>query len=172
MVEVAFLVLAVLVIVSAVAVVSFQNTIHSALALIANLLGVAGLFATLEAHFLAAVQIVVYAGAIMVLVLFLLMLLNLKLENPRKFGIGLILTAIVTANIFLLVLLPMINEAFRVFGDPSDPVIGSTKAIGELLYTKYVFTFEIASVLILAALVGAVMVAKRQYRTALKEGRP
>ncbi|MCO6430950.1 MAG: NADH-quinone oxidoreductase subunit J [Deltaproteobacteria bacterium] len=158
-----FLLLALVMVASALAVVTLHNPLHSALALILNLLTVAALFAALDAHFLAAVQIIVYAGAIMVLVVFLLMLLNIKTEKPKPMGKFLFVLSAAVGVSFLALCIPAFNEAFRIFPDPVHELEGTVKAMGRILYTEYVFPFEAASVLILAAIVGAVMLAKRSY---------
>lgn len=149
---------------SAIGVVLFRNVLYSALCLIINLLVVAALFATLGAHFLATVQIIVYAGAIMVLVVFLIMLLNLKVENPKKFGLIYSFMTLITAGAFLWCVIPLIHGAFKVFPENNIPVQGTVKAIGQVLYRDYIYPFEATSLLILAAIVGAVMLAKRDLR--------
>lgn len=159
---IAFYIMAAMVVVSALAVVAMRNPLHSALCLVVNLLTVAALFASLDAHFLATVQIIVYAGAIVVLVLFVLMLLNLKVERPKRMGTPLIVGATLCGLIFLAVLMPLLNDAFKVFPEPSRGVEGTVSNVGKVLYNTYVFPFEAASILIMAALVGAVMLAKRR----------
>lgn len=158
-----FGILAAIILASSIGVVVFLNPIYSALCLIATMLGVAGLFALLDAHFLATVQIIVYAGAVMVLVVFLLMLLNVKYEKPKKMRPFYWVIAAATGCAFLLLIVPPMNELFRIFPDSSGQLAGNVKDMGQLLYTKYVFPFEIASILILAAMVGAVMLGKRTY---------
>jgi NADH-quinone oxidoreductase subunit J len=165
--SVAFFILAAIIVCSALGVVASRNPIHSALNLVANLLSVAAIFAMLDAHFLATVQIIVYAGAIVVLVLFVLMLLNLKVEVPTTKTTVLGGVALVTGVIFLAVAVPVIAAVFEAFPQVAAPAAGSEGSVynvGKLLYTRYVFTFEAASVLIMAAIAGAVMLAKRQYR--------
>ena len=159
---IAFLIMAVIILASGLGVISMRNPIHSALCLVVNLLTVAALFATLEAHFLATVQIIVYAGAIVVLVLFVLMLLNLKVEQPKRMGLPLVAGASVCGAAFLALLLPVLNDAFKVFPEPSRAVEGTVKNFGKILYNTYLFPFEAASILIMAAIVGAVMLARRR----------
>ncbi len=159
-----FFVMSMIIVASAIAVVAFRNAIYSALALVVNLLTVAGIFAQLDAHFLAAAQVIVYAGAIMVLVLFVLMLLNVKSEEPKGWPLILASFAIVCGCLFAALVLPRINEAFKIFPAAENSVVGSAQGIGKVLYSNYVFPFEAASVLIMAAIAGAVMLAKRQYR--------
>ncbi len=152
-------ILGLILITTAVAVVALKNPIHSALALITNLLTVAAFFAVLNAHFLAVAQIIVYAGAIMVLFVFVLMLLNIKSEaNPN----GKLASALaVCAGVFFTAVLvkDIKNSAAPFF---SKGVNGSVEAVGKLLYTDFVFAFELASLLIIAAILGAVMLAKRK----------
>lgn len=158
-----FLVAAVLLI-SAVGVISARNPIHSALFLVGNLMSVAVMFVMLNAHFLAAVQVIVYAGAIMVLVLFVLMLLNLKVEKQPSIGKLLLTLATLGGLAFVWMMVPLLQRSFSAIPQSTANVEGSVREVGKLLYTQYVFPFEIASLLIMAAVVGAVMLAKRHYR--------
>lgn len=165
-----FILLSVVGLVSAVGVVAFKNPVNSALSLVANLLTVAGFFAMLEAHFLAAVQVVVYAGAIMVLVLFILLLLNLKVETRTMKENILTGVSIVVGIAFLGVMVPYVHDAFSVFPANPDPLRGealqgTVEAIGRILFTKYLFLFQAAGLLLMVGIVGAVMLAKRTYRT-------
>lgn len=161
-----FYILAFTILSSAIAVVALRNPMHSTLALIITLTGVAGIFAVLGAHFLAVAQIIVYAGAIVVLVLFVLMLLNMKAEEFSGRTLLMILFGGSLAVLFLAVLLPVAGGAFT---DLSGGKLstgfalggeGTTEALGRVLYTKYLLPFELASILIMSALVGAVMVGR------------
>jgi len=165
-----FLFASVLTVVFAVGVVAFKHPIHSALCLVGNLLGVAMLFAALDAHFLAATQIIVYAGAIMVLVLFMLMLLNVKTERRTKRENLLTTVAVLSGFGFLVFVLPRVHEAFSglpnhvALSNPgADPLQGTVEAMGIRLFTEYVFLFQASGVLLMTAIVGAVMLAKRSY---------
>lgn len=162
-----FFVLAVIAAGSAIAMVFFKNPIHSALALVVNLVMVACFFAMLDAHFLAATQIVVYAGAIMVLVLFMLMLLNLKSEARTRRETAYAAAAALFAIGFLVSLVPLLREQFGIFNAPPLPAEsapGTVEGMGIELYTNYVFLFQAAGMLLMTALVGAIMLAKRSYR--------
>jgi len=164
--EFIFFVIAALLIASAIGVIAFKNPIYSALCLIGNLVLVAALYAQLHAHFLAVVQLVVYAGAIMVLVLFVLMLLNLKLEDHKQPSTMLTVGAVVVGVLFLCALVPPLQRAFE-NGIASSSTLnsvsdGSVYNMGIELFTKNLFSFEAASILIMIALVGAVMLSKRQ----------
>jgi NADH-quinone oxidoreductase subunit J len=157
--EILFFVMAILVMASAIGVVASRNPLHSALFLIVNLLTIAGLFAQLEAHFLATVQILVYAGAIMVLVVFVLMLLNSKTEAGRKGERLYRILAGVLCILFFATLFPILSKTLVIFAQPIKPLQGTVQNIGHELFTREVFPFEIASLLILGAIVGAVLLA-------------
>jgi NADH-quinone oxidoreductase subunit J len=152
---------------SAIGVVALRNPLSSAFSLIVNLLAMAGLYAMLGAHFLAVTQVVVYAGAIMVLVLFVLMLLNLKFESTRRLGVFRSAVAVGAAFlIFALIVPPMLSHF------DSLPLVtlteniakseGGVKAIGKELYGRYMVQFELSSLVLLIGVVGAVMLAKRK----------
>jgi NADH-quinone oxidoreductase subunit J len=127
----------------------------------------AGLYAALEAHFLAVTQVVVYAGAIMVLVLFVLMLLNLKSESGRRIGfVRCALSLIVGCMVIISALPPVISRFSGVssltLSDNMQNSVGTVRAIGQELYTRYVAQFEMASLVLLIGIVGAVMLSKRK----------
>lgn len=158
----AFYIISVILLLAAIGVVGFLNPIYSALCLITNMLCVAALFALLDAHFLATTQIIVYAGAVVVLVLFVLMLLNLKTEPLKKQRFLLIVTSVTFAALFMGFLLPSITGYFSIFPDPNHEIPGTMEILGQELYTKYIFPFEAASILIMSAVAGAVMLSKRK----------
>lgn len=157
-----FFLLALLLIASAIGVVAIRNPIFSALSLVFHLLVVAVVFASLSAHFLAAVQVIVYAGAIVVLVLFVLMLLNIQDEVKQRLSVPLLVFSGVFGLAFMYWFARLARDAFSVFPEPKVGIEGGVREIGLLLYSNYVFPFEAASVLIMAAIVGAVMLAKRR----------
>ena len=152
---------------AALGVVAFRNPLHSAFCLVINLLGVAGLYALLGAHFLAVSQVVVYAGAIMVLVLFVLMLLNVKVESGRKLGVTRSLVALCAGGSILASVAPMVLRAFDGLSavqvvERSRASEGGVYALGNELFTKYLLEFEVSSIVLLVGVVGAVMLAKRK----------
>lgn len=159
-----FVLLAAVIVLSSVGVVVSRNPIYSALSLVLNMLAVAGIYAMLDAHFLAAVQIIVYAGAVMVLVIFVLMLLNIQFEERQRRSTAWLAAGGVLGALFLYTVVPLLDKAFANFPDTGQVVDGSVRNIGRALYTDYVFQFEAASLLIMAAIVGAVMLAKRSYK--------
>lgn len=162
---VVFYVLAAVAVACALLLVLFRNPVYSALSLVGTLFSVAGLFVLLEAHFLAAVQIIVYAGAIMVLFLFVIMLLNLgsaealEVVTGRYRGAAVVfLSAVLVAYLGLMTLrqvddTPVENEALATNNIPY---------IGKLLYTDFLFPFEVASMILLVALIGVVVLVKRE----------
>lgn len=165
-----FSVFAVGAVASAIATISSRNPVASAMSLVAHFFMLAGLYLTLEAQFVAAVQVLVYAGAIMVLVVFVILLLNLGKEQQlaeRGSVIRLTLGSFTAGLFALVIILAMVatptgrNELTKSAVD-----IGTTEAIGQSLFTQYLFPFEAVSLLLLAALIGAVVLAKRS----MKEG--
>jgi NADH-quinone oxidoreductase subunit J len=146
----------------AVLVITMKNPIHSALALIGNMFCLAALFALLDAHFLAAIQVLVYAGAIMVLFMFVIMLLNLKTQELGRArrtlakGLGLVLLAFVAIRF----LAEFKGEALAL--PPVTGEYGTLESIGRLIFGPQILPFEVASVLLLAAIMGAVAIAKKR----------
>ncbi len=162
-----FSILAVIAVVCSVMVISQRGAVASALFLIATMVSIAILFLLLNAPFLAAIQIIVYAGAIMVLFIFVIMLLNLRKDEfgperrkaQRFFAI---------LFVFLLVIGIITVIELGVFGSRSDETVieaavpAGVEPLAQLLFTKYLLPFELASILLLVAIVGAIVMAKRR----------
>lgn len=149
-------------VISALFVVFSKNAMYSIIALILTFFSISGLYILLNAQFLGAVQIIVYSGAIMVLFLYVLMMLNLKRKDePLKEDSFRILATICGGLVFIGFIGAL--KGYQQIDFPSDPdsQIGLTKNLGLLLFSKYVLPFELAGILFLAALVGAVMIGKR-----------
>ena len=160
-----FVVFAVLLVASALGVILLRSPVRSALSLVSTLFLLAVAFLFLDAHLVALLQVIVYAGAIMVLFLFVIMLLNLQTE-PREAGRwGLKLAAAMFASFFALELISLARGAGIGAGPGMAGSVaadfGTTASLGELLFTKYLLPFEITSVLLLVAIVGSVVLAKR-----------
>ena len=166
---IAFYTLAAFILGFAVLVISTKDTVHSVLFLVLDFLFVAALYVLLGAPFLATIQILVYAGGIVVLYLFVVMLVNLKRppeahQDPHRmtrFGLGL--------AVAMLAELGMIGAYSSASPAPAFvaplatmPVSGNTEEVGWLLYTSYLIPFEIASMLLLVAMIGAILLAKRE----------
>lgn len=164
--QVVFFVLAVVAAISAVMVILQRNPVNSALYLILNFFCLGGLYLTLNAQFIAMVQVLVYAGAIMVLFVFVIMLLNLGDEKRLREHLG-VRTYFGIAFSIGLVLEFLYVFAYRsgrtmIQQSSSSAEIGTVEYIGKVLFTKFVFPFEITSLLLLAAIVGAVILAKKK----------
>jgi len=157
-----FAVLALLAIGSAAGMLLRRNPIHGALFLAINLSTVAALFLTMRAEFLAAVQIIIYAGAIAVLFVFAIMVLIPGREetgpDPLRRQRWL---AVPVAAVFL-ILVALVLRSAVLAGPPKSPVPGGTDAVGRVLFTDYLFPFEVTSVLLLVAIVGVMALTKRR----------
>jgi NADH-quinone oxidoreductase subunit J len=149
-------------VVSAMLMVTNQRPMSAAMSLIVTMFCLAGLYVLLDAHLMAALQIIVYAGAIMVLFLFVIMLLNIQEKKGHMSAHTILLqfiAVVVVGALFLgVVSLAGVDGSLPGIGDQ----FGTTKAVGMMIFTKYLLPFEIASVLLLAAIVGAVILAKRR----------
>jgi len=148
-------------------VVAGKNPVHSVLTMLVLFVHMAGLYLFLNAEFLAAVQIIVYAGAIMVLYLFVIMLLNLRKEESeatfhKQWPLG------AAAGVIFMIFLVLTLGKITVIPQPGPYSIeaiksaGSIMTIGKVLYTEYLLPFEIASVILLVAIIGAVVLAKKK----------
>ncbi len=154
-------------------VVLLRNPVHNALSLVATLFGVAVLFIAQGAYFLAAIQVIVYAGAIVILFLFVIMLLGVDkaTDEGREPIFGQRPAAIVAGVAILgLSLVTLLSAGSRVTGTQSDLAPLSTKTpdinlLGEMLFTRYVYAFEITAVLLTVAVVGAVVLSRRTNET-------
>jgi len=160
----AFGILTVLALFSAGVVVWHRNPVVCALALAFNLVSIAGFYMLLNAQFMALLQIIVYAGAIMVLILFVIMLLNLP-EEQRRPGSGMIQGGLgfVLAVAFAAVAGWMITRGVGEggFAQPT-PGFGTVRALGTELFSTYFYAFEAISLLLVVAMIGAVLLAKRR----------
>ena len=164
---IAFYTLAAFILGFAVLVVTAKDTVHSVLFLVLDFLFVAALYVLLSAPFLAVIQVLVYAGGIVVLYLFVVMLVNLKrppeahLDPRRKSKLGLGLSAAVLLELAAIGLYEAVRPPAAV-PTAAIPVSGNTEQVGWLLYTSYLIPFEIASMLLLVAMIGAIVLAKRE----------
>ncbi len=170
--EVLFIVLAIAAVGSSLMMVTGKNPIHSALWMIVTFFVMAVIYLLLNAQFIAVAQVMVYAGAIMMLILFVIMLVHME-QGPQvdagaahRSKATRVATALITTILFGEVLFgALFSQITGKIGDhPAETVnsIGNVKAIGSLLYGQYLFPFEIASILLLVGIVGAVVIAKRK----------
>ena len=163
---VVFFVLAAMCIIGAISLILQRHPIHSALSLIVVMVALAGLYLLMGAEFVAAVQIIVYGGAIMVLFVFVIMLLNAGLEErtnvSRLAGIGGIPLAIALTG-FLAAAVARSQDTVQAAAAQTGAV-APTKALSRLLFQDFVYPFELTSFLILVAIMGALVLAQRENR--------
>ncbi len=160
-----FLTLAVISVTTALLMVLSRNPVHSVLYLILTFFAIAGQYILLNAQFLAVVHIIVYAGAIMVLFLFVLMLLNLNKDTePQKSSLWK-LSAGIAAGMLLVTMVGAMRGSISVNTPENvNEEVGLVENLGLVLFTDFVVPFEIAGILFLAAMVGAVLVGKRDLK--------
>jgi NADH-quinone oxidoreductase subunit J len=140
-----------------------RNPVNSAMFLVLTIASLAGLFVLLEAFFLAAIQILVYAGAVMVLFLFVIMLLDLKAEERRKIRILAVAGAVVAVGTILAIFFKSLGTASLTDSASPDFKAG-TMELGRLLFTGFLLPFEIVSVLLLVAMVGVILLSKKDLK--------
>jgi NADH-quinone oxidoreductase subunit J len=163
-----FIVLAVIAVASALNILIQRNPLYSALSLIGTLLSLSALYLTVRAQFIAAIQIVVYAGAIMVLFVFVIMLLNVPKAQPeveKQKGLRYLaipFAGLLIAETFYVLRLIPLRTLPPVLPANADQAVGTTWSIGTALFTDYLLPFEVTSVLILMAVVGAMVLARRE----------
>jgi NADH-quinone oxidoreductase subunit J len=158
-----FYVLASVALVSGVMVIGSRNAVHSAIYLVLSFLSVAGLYVLLQAEFVAAVQVLVYAGGIMVLFLFVIMLVNLKDALGARVRLHGTVSGLLGAGVAGLLLYvysrgsvaPAVGERLLKQG-------GNLQAVGQALYLDYLLPFEVASILLLVAMIGAIVLARQK----------
>ena len=151
---------------SALMVVFSKNPVYSVLYLIISFFAIAGHYVLMKAEFLAVVHLIVYAGAIMVLFLYVIMLLNLNKDNePHKNNI-LKFAATICSGLLLIVLVGSLKGTELLVKGHISPnsAIGNVKNLGKVLFTDFLLPFEIASILLLAAMIGVVMLAKSEKK--------
>lgn len=168
MVTYVFIFLALLATGAATGMVISKNTVNSALFLVLNMVALAGVYLILEAQFLAIIQILVYAGAIMVLFLFVIMLLNLDREQSLfnklriKYFVAFLLGITVLSQVLYSLgdisnMLPEIS--------PDMAQVGTVEAVGNVLFTTYLLPFEMTAILLTAAVVGALLIAQHNVKS-------
>ena len=166
--KVLFIVFAVIAIASALNILLQRSPLYSALSLIGTLLSLSALYLTVHAQFIAAVQIVVYAGAIMVLFIFVIMLLNVPKDQPlveKQKGLRYLaipFAGLMIAEMFYVLRPIRLSTLPPIPPGNAEQAVGTTWSIGTALFTDYLLPFEVTSVLILMALVGAMVLARRE----------
>jgi NADH-quinone oxidoreductase subunit J len=151
-------------VIMALCVILAKTPVSSALSLIGMMLVLAGVFAQMHAHFIAILQVIIYAGAIMVLFMFVIMLLNLKTNDTTWMSRGQNTALTAVAGVLGVVMVYYIIDAIFAAKLESPQTIsdtfGTVATVGEILFTKFVLPFEVASILLLTAMIGAVVLAK------------
>lgn len=149
-------------------VITRRNPVHSILWMLVMFFHVAGLYLFLNAEFMAAIQIIVYAGAILVLYIFVIFLLDIRKEMKEKHYIGeWPLGFTVALSILIVVMIPMVGMKVPPVGEWSIDAINretQTVALGTVLYTDFLFPFEVASLILLVAIIGTVVLAKEKRK--------
>jgi NADH-quinone oxidoreductase subunit J len=142
-----------------------RNPVTSAMFLVLTIIAMAGLFVLLHAFFLAAVQVVVYAGAVIVLFLFVIMLLDVKEEQRRHPGTAMTVLAVVAVLALGGVFAKALLHSPLPAPVPGTPVLqGDVRSLGELLFTRYLLPFEVIAVLLLVAMVGVLLLSKKDLK--------
>jgi len=161
-----FLIISFVAIVSAILVITCKNPINSALSLIMTFFCLATYYVMLDAPFVAAIQVMVYAGAIMVLIVFVIMLLNIRVDATKKYTHKIVLGSIIgfftLINTVFLLLKSRVSLPTGPYNKEIINQIGHTEIIGREMLTTFLLPFEITSILLLVGIVGAVIVAKKK----------
>jgi NADH-quinone oxidoreductase subunit J len=164
--EILFYIFAALTLVCGLLVVSnpfSKNPVTSAMFLVLTIVGLAGLFVLLHAFFLAAVQIIVYAGAVIVLFLFVIMLFELKEEEKRPVRkAGLVVAFVSVGSIGFLIIRGIWESRLSLVSPPT--LEGATAPLGKMLFGEYLLPFEIVSILLLVAMVGVILLSKKDLK--------
>jgi len=141
-----------------------RNPVNSAMFLVLTIGSLAGLFVLLQAFFLAAVQVLVYAGAVMVLFLFVIMLLDLRAEERRRIKVAGVVGGLIAVGAILAIFLSALAQAAPLAAAAEPALQGGTRRLGQLLFQQYLLPFEIVSILLLVAIVGVVLLSKKDLR--------
>ena len=167
--QILFWILSIIALASALMVVTSKNPVFSVIWLIITFFTISGHYILLNAQFLAVVNIIVYAGAIMVLFLFVIMLMNLSKDTEPQKNKWLKMAGAIAGGLLLLVLVAAFRNTERSMAEMTTGDIGLIQNLGKVLFNEYVVPFEISSVLFLSAMVGAVVLGKREKSAPLPE---
>ena len=162
--DIFFYIFAALTLFCGILVILSRNPVNSAMFLVLSMASMAGLFVLLHAFFLAAVQVLVYAGAVMVLFLFVIMLLELKVEELRKFKTFGIVTGTLSVGAIVVLFLRSLGSSQVSLLTGNGAPEGGTIELGRLLFTQYPLPFEIVSILLLVAMVGVILLSKKELK--------
>mgnify|MGYP003575001875 CR=1 FL=1 len=162
--DIAFYIFSFLTLLCGVLVITRRNPVTSAMCLVLTIVSMAGLFVLLQAYFLAAVQILVYAGAVMVLFLFVIMLLDLREEIRRRINKIRVVTGALAVLAVLAIIVNVIWTAQPGAGLPPSTLSGATAPLGRLLFQNFLLPFEILSLLLLVAMLGVILLSKKDLK--------
>ncbi len=162
--DIAFYIFSALTLLCGIIVITKRDPVTAAMFLVLSIVCLAGLFVLLQAFFLAAVQVLVYAGAVMVLFLFVIMLLDLKDEVRRRIRLVRGVLGLISVAAFAAVILHLIWKAKpgATLGTPA--LVGGTAPLGKLLFQNFILPFEILSLLLLVAMIGVILLSKRDLK--------
>ena len=149
---------------SSLMVVFTKNAVYSVLCLIITFFAIAGHYLLLNAQFLAAVHIIVYAGAIMVLFLYVIMMLNQNKDTEPKKHPYLMVISVIAAGLLMLTMVGTVQSAELPGSTIADAQVGTIEKLGQVLFTDFLLPFEVSSILFLAAMVGAVLIGKNEVK--------
>ncbi len=157
-----FWVLSVMAVGCALGVILSRNPVNSVLFLILTFVAISGHYILMNAQFLAVVNMIVYAGAIMVLFLFVIMLMNLNADVEPQKGQMVQLAGVISGGVLFLIILAALKTAATIEVNPTSTDIGLIGNLGKVLFKQYILPFEISSVLFLSAMIGAVVIGKKE----------
>jgi NADH-quinone oxidoreductase subunit J len=174
LVQILFYAFALVLLASALGVISLRNPVHSALCLVVTFFSAAAIWLLMEAEFLAIVLVLVYVGAVMVLFLFVVMMLDIDIEAlrsgfTRHFWLGIVAALVVVAELGAVIVARGLGGGIDLEGGfvPTDAAASNTTELGTALYTRYLYPFELAAVLLLVAIIAAIVLTM-QHRKGLK----
>ena len=164
-----FYIFAAILVIAALRVITARNPVHAALFLVLSFFTAAGIWMLLHAEFLAILLVLVYVGAVMVLFLFVVMMLDLDLDHMRKgfkqfMPVASLVGAVIVAEMSIVLIRGFIGTAQPVQALSPDVAANNTKALGTLLYTEYLFSFEVAGVILLVAIIASVALTLRRRK--------
>ena len=164
--QIFFLIFAIIAVGSAVAVVSFRNPVHSVISLLVCFIQMAALFVMLRSPFLAAVQIFVYVGAVLVLFLFVIMMIDIRKASMERFVPGGHFWPVAILIVLVIEMVIIISKSKLEAVLVASPLRldGSVKEMGEALFSKYILPFEVVSFILLVALLGAIVLGRKELK--------
>lgn len=167
MFDLLFYIFAAIAVAGAIGMIAIKNPVSSAFSLIATFIGLAALFILLDAYLVGIIQILVYGGAVMVLFLFIIMLMDMASEERRKFGPGPIAAGLLIAGVFLVQLVRVLKD-YTPGSKGLDPLpvdaASDVEQIGRLMFTQYYFPVQVVGVLLLIATIGVIVLSKRELK--------